>query len=247
MEAKHIICPGNTLQDVCHPQFPSRLVCHTDHMDRGIFSIRDFDMKDPYIFRSYDHPKYDVKMNELTEGARRGIDYQLWEAARATSAAPTFFSPVNIDQSMFLDAALGFNNPSWEAYKEVKAIQAQSSRPQAKMCLVSIGSGASGSGSLGMRPLRRRSTPRLLGLLESAVNSMTETNRAVQKMRSLVDVEKEVAFFRFDPPGEDIQIDDYKKHHKIETKTQEWLQQPKVVSQIGDCAKQLILHWNSRR
>lgn len=219
--------------------------------DRGIFAVRDFNMKEPFIFRSYNPPSSGVKTKEPAEGARV-IDCPLWEAARATSAAPTFFSPVAIEQSIFLDAALGFNNPSWEAYMEVKAIRDQSSRPRAKMCLVSIGSGAlhpgPGSGLAGgLRPLKRRSTRGLLGLLESAVSSMTETDRASQKMRRLEDAEKEVAFFRFDPPGEDVPIDDWRKHHKIGSKTREWLQQADVAQQIQACAEQLIRHWNSRR
>ena len=38
------------------------------------------------------------------------------EAARATSAAPTYFSPQTINKRKFVDGAIGFNNPSFETY-----------------------------------------------------------------------------------------------------------------------------------
>jgi predicted acylesterase/phospholipase RssA len=40
-------------------------------------------------------------------------DCKIWEAARATSAASTFFDPITIgeNQETYVDGALGFNNP----------------------------------------------------------------------------------------------------------------------------------------
>ena len=38
-------------------------------------------------------------------------DYKIWEAARATSAAPTYFPRIKLGDHEYVDGGLGFNNP----------------------------------------------------------------------------------------------------------------------------------------
>jgi predicted acylesterase/phospholipase RssA len=59
----------------------------------------------PQLFKSWD----------------RNDNVKIWEAARATSAAPTFFDPIEIGTSpvCYIDAGLGFNNPAEEAFSEI--------------------------------------------------------------------------------------------------------------------------------
>ena len=38
-------------------------------------------------------------------------DYKIWEAARATSAAPTYFPRMKLDEYEYVDGGVGFNNP----------------------------------------------------------------------------------------------------------------------------------------
>src|SRR5579862_8619965 len=47
---------------------------------------------------------------------REGFPCTACEAARATSAAPTYFSKQKIGENAFIDGGLGYNNPSWAAY-----------------------------------------------------------------------------------------------------------------------------------
>jgi predicted acylesterase/phospholipase RssA len=61
----------------------------------------------------------------------------IWQAARATSAAPTFFTPITIGRIVYGDGGLGWNNPSEEAIDEAHDIWPD--RPIG--CLVSIGTG----------------------------------------------------------------------------------------------------------
>lgn len=42
----------------------------------------------------------------------------IWEAARATSAAATFFDPIQIGRQKFVDGATGFNNPVEAVFEE---------------------------------------------------------------------------------------------------------------------------------
>lgn len=65
----------------------------------------------------------------------------IWKAARATSAAPTFFKAMHIDQPSpgmdYVDGGLGHNNPSLLAREEAKRIWPASK----SCCLISIGTG----------------------------------------------------------------------------------------------------------
>ena len=52
---------------------------------------------------------------------------QIWEAAQATSAAPTFFKRIEIDDGSggteeFVDGGLRCNNPTKQVFEEAKAI-----------------------------------------------------------------------------------------------------------------------------
>ena len=63
---------------------------------------------------------------------------KIWEAARATSAAPTFFERIEIGRKQpFIDGGLGRNNPSQVVLDEAKAVFGA----RRIGCLVSIGTG----------------------------------------------------------------------------------------------------------
>ena len=67
----------------------------------------------------------------------------IWEAARATSAAPSFFKPIRIHDAVdgtdeyFVDGGVAHNNPSEVALTEARSIWTNVKR----FCLVSIGTG----------------------------------------------------------------------------------------------------------
>src|SRR6266852_6476238 len=83
----------------------------------------------PVLFRTYQRRGTMV---------RTPRDCKIWEAARATSAAPTFFKRIEIGREQpFIDGGLGRNNPSQVVLNEAKALFG------ARLigCLVSIGTG----------------------------------------------------------------------------------------------------------
>ena len=49
---------------------------------------------------------------------------RIWEAARATSAASSFFDPIKIGQfgEEFVDGAVGANNPVAQLWNEAKIV-----------------------------------------------------------------------------------------------------------------------------
>ncbi|KAH8926543.1 FabD/lysophospholipase-like protein [Atractiella rhizophila] len=73
---------------------------------------------------------------------------KIWQAARATSAAPMFFAPIEVDNTLYVDGGMGTNNPTSVAIDETKRIWGNDSQIS---CLISLGTGSQpavkGSGS----------------------------------------------------------------------------------------------------
>jgi hypothetical protein len=65
----------------------------------------------------------------------------IWQVARATSAAPTYFNDITIDDHKFLDGGFGTNNPAEEIYREVCLMNGNNKSSVG--LLVSIGTGQS--------------------------------------------------------------------------------------------------------
>ncbi|KAI9828855.1 MAG: hypothetical protein M1826_005959 [Phylliscum demangeonii] len=78
-----------------------------------------------------------------TYGARENasVNCKIWEAARATTAAPTFFKCIVIGQEEFIDAGIKCNNPAIRLLTEAQTVFG-GDRPL--NCLVSIGTGHPG-------------------------------------------------------------------------------------------------------
>ncbi|CAN9247402.1 unnamed protein product [Alternaria alternata] len=81
------------------------------------------------LFRSY----------RTTHGTPAEYDVSVWEAARATSAAPLIFEPFHIERHLLtvVDGALRLNNPIHEAISEADRID----ESRGFGCVVSIGTG----------------------------------------------------------------------------------------------------------
>jgi hypothetical protein len=63
----------------------------------------------------------------------------IWEAARATSAAPTYFNSIQIGQTEYMDGGFGLNNPSQRMFYEVS--QVNRDVEEANALSISIGTG----------------------------------------------------------------------------------------------------------
>jgi len=84
-------------------------------------------MNIPVLFRTY-------------ESRQTSLNCKIWEAARATSAEPTFFKPIKLGRTRnqpFIDGGVGRNNPSQLVLEEANAVFGD----RHLCCLVSIGTG----------------------------------------------------------------------------------------------------------
>lgn len=88
---------------------------------RIVFSACQNNVNIPHLWRTYDH-KEDI----MTHGQKfrhmnpsKAHREPLWQVARATTAAPTFFESIKIGGTTFFDGAIGTNNPAPHTYDEV--------------------------------------------------------------------------------------------------------------------------------
>ena len=89
-------------------------------------SLRDAQKGQPHLFRTY-----------RGRGGRTNKDCRIWEAIRATSAAPTFFDPIQIHDEIFVDGGFGSNNPVNFVYEEAREMW-----PDREVgCIISLGTG----------------------------------------------------------------------------------------------------------
>ena len=120
-------------------------------------------------------------------------DIPIWQVARATSAAPTYFKPAKIDKLEYLDGGFGAtNNPCMEILDEVRIMNNRN-----KDCvntIVSIGTGKNSKVSRWTKSKRPGS--RYLNYLNFAKKWASESETTHQKM---LKEQKTLAFdyFRF--------------------------------------------------
>ncbi len=122
----------------------------------------------PYVVRSWNIPEEPDHSSEWT----------IWEALRATSAAPSYFPPLNHKNLRFVDGGVTANNPAEIALQEAKRLWPNN---EVKL-LVSLGTGSMAE----FAPNRAM----------EVVKSATETEQTHQRVLSLLNNR----YKRFNPP-----------------------------------------------
>lgn len=164
----------------------------------------------------------------------------IWEVARATSAAPTFFKSITIDGIEYGDGGTGWNNPAEEAINEAHRIWPR----QPIACLVSLGTGLEDARQLRdqngqvkdsfVRKLFQRAAPRQafqIAVAEYCVNSLTSCETVHQRLNEhparhgLAD-----SYFRLNVPQgmSQIGLEEWNKVKDIKSLTTEYME-------TGDC------------
>ena len=88
----------------------------------------------PFLFRTYENV---CPVKGRNPGPAH--DIPIWQAARATSAAPTYFKEILIEDIKFIDGGFGTNNPCHEVIKEVRGMNNLNN--DCIRCVISIGTG----------------------------------------------------------------------------------------------------------
>lgn len=177
-------------------------------------------------FRSYD---CDAPM--VVEGV------SIWQAARATSAATSFFDPVVIGQGYlgqrYVDGALGRNNPLDEVWTEAQDIweTKQDSLEVKLKCIVSIGTGNLGTSAVGNKPWT------ILNALKDIATETEDTEHLfASKHRTLLEDEQRYFRFNVDQGLQAIGLEEYKRQGDIAAATARYLEYQLVRNQVRTCA-----------
>ncbi|KAK6948462.1 hypothetical protein Daesc_010228 [Daldinia eschscholtzii] len=168
-------------------------------------------------------------------------DIKIWEAARATTAAPSYFDPIELtrggDRRKFIDGAMGCNNPAKEVVDEAAALFGTDC---ILGCLVSLGTGFSGEVTIGEAQKWHK---KLAALIINLKKIATDTETVHKGLRSLIRADLDT-YFRFQLPtgAENIRLHDYRKLDELSQLMQVYIEKEsaeidKVVRILVDKAK----------
>ncbi|XP_022048458.2 calcium-independent phospholipase A2-gamma-like isoform X1 [Acanthochromis polyacanthus] len=144
-----------------------------------------------YVFRNYN----------LLPGLRShylgGCQHQLWQAIRATSAAPGYFQEFPLGNDLHQDGGLLINNPTALAVHECKCLW-----PDTPLeCVVSLGTGRFEAPSKNSKTYTSLKTK-----LTNVISSATDTEEVHAMLDAFLPPD---TYFRFNPHmSEDISLDD---------------------------------------
>lgn len=172
---------------------------------------------------------------------RRGTELlnitKVWQAARATAAASSFFDPINIGGVEFVDGATPANNPIGELWTEAFDTFKEGDDWRLEdniRCLVSIGTGIPAIKPFGDGAIE-------LGKALLAIATDTE-KRAEEFHRHHSHMARQHRYFRFNVLRglENVGLEHVSKRDQIMASTQAYLQSETVFSSIEACGLMLI-------
>ncbi|OIW24045.1 FabD/lysophospholipase-like protein [Coniochaeta ligniaria NRRL 30616] len=144
-----------------------------------------------YMMRSYNHRwrQGHSTHSSLNRGQVDSSTLKIWEACRATAAAPLFFDKILIEGRWHIDGGVGDNNPSTHAWNEASELSRTKNNGTNKVAMVvSIGTGMT-------EPYTKFGG--LLSLAQYARKAITETEKAHENTRNFAHLVN-ADYFRFD-------------------------------------------------
>ncbi|KAH7141535.1 hypothetical protein B0J13DRAFT_556977 [Dactylonectria estremocensis] len=109
----------------------------------------------------------------LIRAEQKSKDFKIWEAARATTAAPFYFQPFTHHSGTYEDGAMADEHPMHLAFSECSKIWPGSSRPD---ILVSIGTGLVVDEAGQRKTQNDPKTEQLISILPAVIRKQVETS-----------------------------------------------------------------------
>lgn len=195
----------------------------SNHAKTFVCAIPAMNMDRPRLFRSY----------EVRENA--SANCKIWEAARATTAAPTFFKRIQITHDAgakedFLDGGMRYNNPTRllldEAYAKFGG--------KAKLgCLISLGTGQRGTVGLAQPDSFQKVLPtKLIDVLKSNATDCEKTAEEIARQFGRIGNR----YFRLSVSHDvgNISLQEWKKTDEVQTHTKAYMEKFAVNSSVND-------------
>ncbi|KAJ7827110.1 hypothetical protein B0H14DRAFT_3144690 [Mycena olivaceomarginata] len=180
----------------------------------------------------------DTQNNACKTPDHPAMNCTIWQAGRATSAAPTFFKQVKIGrpgmEEAFLDGGMGHNNPTAALLLEAKVLF-----PDKQIaCIVSLGTGQPHTINVPKLSLLSRLIP--LDVIKAIQKIAADCEKEHQSLLHRFDgVEKLYFRFNIEQGMQDIQLNQWEKLGVVVANTRQYMQTQPVVNQLADAAKSL--------
>ena len=175
----------------------------------------------PFRFRSYSS-RWDIL-----------DDCPIWQACRATSAAPTFFPPMEIGNppAAYVDGGMGYNNPIRALIEETSHIWPSDRKIG---CIVSVGTGV-----LTSRDVGRTIKPVFDKLTEMATDTEKVAREFKEEMKSRYGIEQKI-YFRFNVQHglEQVGLEEWREMGRTRVATQDYLKS--CWSKVEACSSQIF-------
>ena len=211
-----------------------------------------------FVFRSYDHlhpsPLRHPGWHDRHLNPGHAHKDPVWMIARATSAAPKYFSKISFGNGTFRDGGIVANNPAKLIFDEVSQMHSQ--RPQ---LLLSVGTGVPGpDDNYTPRPQvsHLADWSNVVKILRNLAMQSEKTHQDIEKLlRYLHGAGPTINYHRFNVPGgmRSILLDQWepRKHtdqsqigrdtkEQIRSLTEEYLADPEVHKRLLECARLLV-------
>jgi hypothetical protein len=208
------------------------------------------DLGEAALLRSYtnfeDSPAEQVDTKESNEVYKRqhptvkiaavGFeDITIWEAARATSAAPTYFPEMKFKGVTFWDGGLLNNNPIdqlWNARFDAERFDAEPVR-----CILSLGASRPTKTVLGPFALVNK-IKQITGFLTDCEPKHKDFERMIRRMNTKRRDYEQIQYFRLNAStgSESIDLSDYRKIGDLKKYTEKYLDTPEAQEAVLRCA-----------
>ncbi|KAJ7690005.1 acyl transferase/acyl hydrolase/lysophospholipase [Mycena olivaceomarginata] len=208
--------PEDKLEDIGDMKQIFRFVC----------AMNAANMSLPVLFRTYNTSDYPA------------MDCTIWQAGRATSAAPTFFKQIKIGLSgieeAFVDGGIGHNNPTASLLSEAKVLF-----PHHRIaCIISLGTGQSHTISIPKLSQLNRFLPFdvVRAIQEIATDCEKEHQSFANRFNGIANF-----YFRFNVEQgmQNIQLNQWERLGDVAANTRQYIQSQLVTNRLADAAKSL--------
>lgn len=172
-----------------------------------------------------------VHIRSYESSAPNGLSARIWEAARATTAATTFFDPINIKGKYYIDSGpANFNNPSEEVFTEGKQLFDGNNDIA---LLVSVGTGS--LDEINIKKPQGLQTLIPVDVVKSLVKVATSCGKVHQSMeRQLEPTNTVYQRFNLDTGGKPPALDEWNQMEALRGLTRDWLRKAEVSSRIDE-------------
>jgi hypothetical protein len=164
------------------------------------------------------------------------VDCAIWEAGRATSAASSFFDPIQIGpfEESFVDGGTGCNNPVEKVFEEALDIWGEGAQERIN-CLLSIGTGQPTETDFGKGLKEIAST--LIRISTETEQTATRFARVNAPLLGAAPKRKNI-YFRFNVAKglEEIGLERHEDKAKIAAATRVYLRSDQISSDLIACA-----------